>query len=171
MRGRVVEVRQLGLDDLKALVALRAEALDNHPLAFGATRDEDRLLSASGHTILEDLKHAAVFGAFERDALQGMVGLVRAAGAKRRHKAIVWGMYVRPTARRSGIGRALLAAVIAHARTWIGVQQLHLSVTDMAADARRLYLGAGFTEWGREPRSLEWQGEWADEAHLTLRLE
>jgi hypothetical protein len=171
MRGRVVEVRQLALDDLEALVALRAEALENDPLAFGATRDEDRLLSSGGHTILDESKHSAVFGAFEGGALQGMVGLVRAAGAKRRHKAIVWGMYVRPSARRRGIGRALLAAVISHARSWSGVRQLHLSVTDVAADARRLYLGAGFTEWGREPRSLQWQAEWADEAHLTLRLE
>ena len=168
----MIEVRQLNLGDLEALVALRAEALANHPLAFGATSDEDRLLSSRGKEVVADTSgQSVVFGGFEGEVLEGIVGLHQAAGGKRRHKGMVWGMYVRPSARRKGIGHALLEAAIGHARSWPDVRQLQLSVTDAAGEARRLYLSAGFTEWGREPRSLSWQGQVTDESHLVLILQ
>jgi RimJ/RimL family protein N-acetyltransferase len=171
-RQAVVVVRQLGLDDGDALIALRREALEAHPLAFGATTHEDRLASGGAlETVLGDATQAVIFGAAQAAELVGMIGLVRAAGAKRSHKAVIWGIYVAPTARGKGIGRALLDAAVAHARTWPEIRQLHLSVTDVAADARRLYAAVGFQEWGREPRSLQWKGRFVAEAHMALLLE
>jgi GNAT superfamily N-acetyltransferase len=80
-------------------------------------------------------------------------------------------MYVIPSVRRRGVGRMLLEALVAEARKWPDVRQLHLSVTEVAAEARRLYESAGFVEWGREPRSLQWAGDFTDETHLALLLE
>jgi RimJ/RimL family protein N-acetyltransferase len=64
----------------------------------------------------------------------------------------------------------MLDAAIAHARTWDGVEMVHLSVSERAQPARRLYESAGFREWGREPRAVQWQGEFADEFHMALDL-
>jgi GNAT superfamily N-acetyltransferase len=168
----VIEVKQLGLSDLEAVAALRRQALESHPHAFGAAPEEDRLISGKDReAVFGTAGQSLVFGAYDSQALVGMAGLARATGAKRRHKAIIWGMYVVPSSRRKGVGRMLLDAIVAEARRWPDVRQLHLSVTEVAAEARRLYDSAGFVEWGREPRSLKWAGRFADEIHLALQLE
>jgi GNAT superfamily N-acetyltransferase len=95
---------------------------------------------------------------------------MRESGAKERHRASVWGMYVAPRGRRRGLGRGLLMAALAHARTWTEVEQVNLGVTDAAGPARRLYESAGFRCWGTEPRALRWQGQCLDEHHLTYDL-
>lgn len=99
-----------------------------------------------------------------------MVGVVRASKAKWRHTAEVWGMYVTSRARSTGMCRALLQAAIAYARRWPGLDQVQLSVSDTALEARGLYEAAGFRAWGREPRALHWQGRFVDLHHLAVEL-
>lgn len=165
-----MNIRRLHPEDAASLVALRREALESHPLAFGASIDDDRARSLEFvQTSLADSKQA-VFGGFEGENLIGMVGVIRAPQVKARHKAILWGMYVSPQAREKGVGRALLEAAIEQARAWPGVEQLHLGVTDAAVAAKRLYEAAGFWIWGREPRALQWEGRFVDEFHLVLDL-
>ena len=143
--------------------------MESHPLAFGASVDDDRGLSLEFvQASLADPEEQAVFGCFEGDNLVGMAGIVRASRVKVRHKANLWGMYVSPRARQQGAGRALLEAAIDQARAWPGVEQLHLSVTDVAVAARTLYEAAGFRIWGRESRALQWEGRFVDELHLVL---
>lgn len=164
-------IRKLCPEDTTALVALRREALDNDPLAFGASPADDKGLSiVFVRSALADVDEQAVFGHFDAPKLTGMVGVIRASAAKRRHRALVWGMYVAPHVRTQGIGRRLLDAVIEHARTWPQVEQLHLSVSDSAVAARRLYETAGFRSWGRERRALQWAGRVVDEFHLVLEV-
>ncbi len=165
-------IRRLHPPDAVSLVALRREALVNSPLAFEASPDDDRGLELDlVRASLADEREQAVFGYFEGASLAGMVGVARASGAKRRHKAYVWGMYVAPRARRKGAGRALLEAAIANARVWPGIERLHLSVTSAAAEARRMYEEAGFRVWGEEERALQWKGRFVDETHLVLELD
>lgn len=164
-------VRRLGPGDARALVTLRREALETEPLAFLASPEDDRALSeAFVRDALAQVDEQAVFGAFRGERLSGMVGLVRAAKRKERHKALIWGMYVAPEARAAGTGRGLLDAALACARGWPGVEQVHLSVSETATTAARLYESAGFEVWGREPRAVAWRGRYADEIHLVLTL-
>jgi RimJ/RimL family protein N-acetyltransferase len=166
-----LDIRQLGPDDAASLIVLRREALENDPLAFAASIEDDRGLSpAFVRTALDDVHERTVFGQFEGPRLTGMVGIVRVAGVKNRHKALVWGMYVVPSARQHGVGRALLEAALAYARAWPGVTQVHLGVSETAVAAKRLYEAAGFRCWGREPRALQWEGRFVDEFHLVLDL-
>jgi ribosomal protein S18 acetylase RimI-like enzyme len=167
-----LNVRRLRPEDATALVALRRQALESHPLAFSASVDDDRGLSLElVRTDLADDQEQAAFGHFDAGHLTGMVGVVRESRVKRRHRAHVWGMYVAPNVRRRGVGRALLAAAVARARAWPGVDQVHLSVTDDAGPAMRLYTAAGFRSWGREPRALQWEGRFVDDYHLVLELD
>lgn len=165
-----LNIRRLRAEDADAFVALRREALETEPLAFGASVDDDvGLVRKSVRTFLDDREEQAVFGQFDGVALVGMVGLVRQSKVKQRHKATIWGMYVAPRGRSKGVGRALLEAAIEHARGW-GLDQVHLSVTEAHPHAKQLYETAGFRPWGQEPRSLLWEGRYADEHHLVLEF-
>jgi len=117
-------IRLLRPDDAEAAAALRREMLLDTPTAFLASPDSDggsdvetvreRLASGPGNSIV---------GAFAPD-LVGSVGVLHAPRhPKGAHHAHVWGMYVQPAHRRSGIGKLLLEAAIAHARTLDGVTQ------------------------------------------------
>jgi RimJ/RimL family protein N-acetyltransferase len=164
-------IRRLDQGHAEAWAALRREALEAHPLAFGASIPEDpgSLVELIRARLASD-EESCVFGAFAGTSLVGIVGIRRDTGKKERHKSLIWGMFVSPTHRRSGVGAALLQMAIAHARTWPGVEQVQLAVSEVAEDARRLYERNGFQSWGREPRALCWEGRSVDETHMILDL-
>lgn len=166
-----MNVRKLTPDDAPSLIALRREALHQAPLAFAASPDDDRGLSITFmRAALAHEEEQAVFGCEESDTLVGMIGLIRPAEKKQRHKTRIWGFYVQAQHRRHRAGRALLDAAINHARSWQGVIQIHLSVATSVLPALRLYESAGFRVWGREPRALHHEGDFVDESHLVLDL-
>jgi RimJ/RimL family protein N-acetyltransferase len=164
-------VRRLDRDDAPAWAVLRHAALLERPLAFGASvPDAPQVLVEFGRSRLAETADSAVFGAFVDRSLIGMVGIRRDAGEKERHKSFIWGMYVTTTQRGRGVGGKLLAAAIHHARTELGVEQIHLAVSDVAPDAYKLYERNGFRAWGRAPRALHCAGSYADEIHMLLDL-
>jgi GNAT superfamily N-acetyltransferase len=163
-------VRPLNTNDAQSWATMRTEALQNHPLVFGASMPDDasELIQKFLTRIAEP--EAVVFGAFSGNSLNGILGIKRESGLKERHKSFIWGMYVSAVKRRQGFGRMLLNAAIQQAGSWPGVDQVYLTVTDAAGDARRLYEDVGFQAWGRAPRALCWNGECVGETHLTLDL-
>ena len=168
--GDRVHVRRLGVEDGASFMSVRREALEADPLAFSASIDDDVGLDPEFvQRSLANEPEQAVFGYFEAGRLRGIVGLVRASKLKQRHAATVWGMYVSAGTRRRGAGRALLDAAIGQARAW-GIEQVQLSVTDTAPEAKRMYEAAGFKSWGHQPRALAWQGRFVDESHMVLDL-
>lgn len=165
------KVRKLDSDDAEAWAALRREALEAHPLAFGASiPDDPTLLVEFIRTRLASSEESTVFGAFIDVSLVGIIGVLRNTGRKERHKALIWGMYVTAGSRQMGAGEMLLLAAIEQARSWVGVKQVHLAVSEVAIEARRLYERNGFQAWGREPRALCLDGRCADETHMVLDL-
>jgi len=79
-------------------------------------------------------------------------------------------MYVDVSHRGAGVGALLLRAAIEQARSWNGIVQVCLAVSDVAPEAKRLYEKAGFRDWGREPRALCWRGKYVDYIHMILDL-
>lgn len=159
-------IRRLGRADAAAWRALRLEALERHPDAFGASLEEEMALPLSGWT--GRLESGCVFGAERDRMLVGCAGLFVERTAKKRHKAVLWGVYVRREARGSGLGRRLVGAVIDAARDVAG--QLHTAVVTDNIGARELYRRLGFVAYGIEPRALAVDGRFLDEELLVLDL-
>jgi GNAT superfamily N-acetyltransferase len=169
-----VLIRPLGPDDAAAYQALRLEGLREAPEAFGSTYDEDRTLTleeiAQRLTASRGPVARAVVGAFDGDHLVGITGCVQQGKRKERHKAIVWGMYVRPEHRGRGLGRHLLEAIILETRSWPEVERLTLTVVERAGAARRLYHSMGFETFGRESDGLRHDGIRDTVEYLSLSL-
>ncbi|ARP93867.1 GNAT family N-acetyltransferase [Bordetella genomosp. 13] len=157
-------VRRLDAGDAAAYRALRLEGLQHHPEAFGASWEEEQAHDAPWFAAR--LEEGLVLGACAADgALAGAVGMYVPAAAKQRHKGVLWGMYVRPQARGSGVARALLDELLRMASGH--VEELRLTVTADNEAARRLYVAAGFVEYAREPRALRVGQRYYDEIGMA----
>jgi RimJ/RimL family protein N-acetyltransferase len=168
-------IRILSADDAAAYQALRLHGLRESPAAFGSTYENEA--GTALEEIAERLARGAggddvIFGAFNDDggALVGLAGVRRGTSLKTRHRAGVWGMYVAPEARGRGVGRALVSALIAHARTLEGVERLVLGVESGNEAARTLYHAFGFVTYGIEPQAYKLDGRYWDSEMMTLDL-
>jgi ribosomal protein S18 acetylase RimI-like enzyme len=157
-------IRLLTPADAALYRAIRLEALAAHPEAFTSTFEREREKPLAWFA--ERLATSDVFGAFIVDELVGTAGFRREDGAKTAHKAVLWGMYVRPGARRSGTGRLLVDAVAAHAAQ--RVEQLQLVVVSENRAALQLYEAPGFVEYGRGVKALKQDGRYYDETLMSL---
>jgi GNAT superfamily N-acetyltransferase len=162
----MLTVRRLGEEDVEAYRAIRLEALERAPEAFGSTLAREQAFSRAD--FLARLTGGTVFGAFEGLALAGIAGLVLETREKQRHKGTLFGMYVRPGVRGHGVGRALVEAVLTAADGV--VEQVLLAVVEGNAGARQLYESCGFSAYGVEPRALKFGGQYFDEVLMVCPL-
>jgi ribosomal protein S18 acetylase RimI-like enzyme len=65
--------------------------------------------------------------------------LTRAKSPKFSHRARIWGVFVEPAYRGRAFGKALMQAVITHARSWQGVAFLDLGVSANLRRRSELY--------------------------------
>jgi ribosomal protein S18 acetylase RimI-like enzyme len=166
-----MRIRRLTPLDAAAFQALRLFALKDAPSAFSSSYDEEEDIAAAvvaGRLLLEPDR--GVFGAFQNEALVGMVGVNRERKNKLAHKASIWGMYVAPSARGVGVARALLLEAVSLARSVPEIQQINLSVVADNASAIRLYESVGFAAFGCELDALLIDGKLHDEMYMCLRL-
>ncbi len=117
---------------------------------------------------------SAAFGAFVENngsVLVGTVALEFSRKPKTKHKALVIGMYVSPSARSVGVGRALINAAINHAMANEEILVLNLTVTEGNEAAIRLYTGVGFQLVGVEPMAILTPSGYRGKVHMWLPLE
>ena len=162
-----VEIRPFAAEDAEAFRSLRLEALAAHPEAFGSSIADERGLPLE--TVAGRLAGGHTFGAFTAEGPVGMAGFFAESGEKRRHKGMLWGVYVRLARRGQGIAGRLVDRVVAHAATRVEV--LHLSVVADNATARRLYEGKGFKAYGLEERALRLGDRYVDELLMVRFLD
>ena len=166
MASALVELRRLSPQDATLFREIRLEGLQRDPDAFGSTFELEIVRPLS--FFADRLERSAVFGAFRESELLGVAGFAVQPGPKHAHKGLLWGMYVRPEARQTGIGRKLVEAVIEHAGKT--VELLQLSVVSENEAARRLYASLGFEEYGIDRRGAKYRGQYHDDVLMVRML-
>jgi ribosomal protein S18 acetylase RimI-like enzyme len=168
-------IRQLTHTDAAAYRALRLSALRAFPHAFRTDYDEalqqplawaEKRLATSGDTM------SGAFDGAQFDApLVGAICLRTQDGRKNRHAAELKALAVDPERQRQGIGRKLIAHLLAHARAQGNNRQVALTVTDGNTRAQQLYDAFGFRPFGLEPNAFLHDGRYYAKQHRQLILE
>lgn len=163
-------IRQLQTSDAAAYRSLRLRGMREHPDAFTSSFEEVEAEAPSAlEKRLADGSNATLWGAFAGNELVGAVGLNREHRSKNRHKATLVAMFVAREQTGQGIGRALVDAVLQHARA-TGIALIVLTVTDTNEGARRLYAAAGFRDIGIEPDAVRVNDQSFGKRHMFLQL-
>lgn len=167
MNAPFTEIRRLQPADAALYRDIRLEALRLSPEAFGSAYETESVHPVGWFA--ERLAHGAVvLGAFRDGDLAGIVGFLAAEGPKRRHKGMLFGMYVRLQARRGGVGRRLVEAALELAAQ--SVELVQLVVVKGNAPAVRLYDSMGFVEYGLETHALKIDGRYYDDILMAKEL-
>jgi len=146
----VVRIRRVAPGDGPRLKSVRLAALENSPDAFSSTHaaetarsDEEWAERAQAGSI--GVSRITLFA----EGAQGVVGLIGGYRATDSNTTVeLVSMWVDPSARRAGVGRALVEAVLDWARE-TEATEVALGVVEGNAAARQLYTATGFTPTGR----------------------
>jgi ribosomal protein S18 acetylase RimI-like enzyme len=146
-----LQIRLLTPADAASYRAIRLAGLKDAPEAFGSTFEAEVVKPLAW--FFDRLTASQILGAFGGPDLLGVAGFAVRDGEKEAHKGLLWGMYVRPEARGTGIAQRLVEAVVDFACP--RVELIQLSVVMGNEPARRLYARLGFVEYGIEKKLSE----------------
>ena len=144
MISPIAKIRRLRPEDAALYREIRLEALVHSPEAFSNTFEDEAAQTLAWFA--NRLAGSAVFGAFGGADVLGIASFYVQPDRKEAHKGMLDGMYTRPVARRAGIARRLVNAVLHHAREH--VELIELAVVSDKVAALRLYAGLGFIDTG-----------------------
>jgi RimJ/RimL family protein N-acetyltransferase len=159
-------VRRLSTTDADIFRSIRLESLQQNPEDFGSTYENE--LNESGADFVERFGRNTLFGGFVGERLMGIVGFFPLEGPKVGHKGVLWGMYVRPEARGTGLSTLLVGTLMKYARGH--VEQIQLTVVSSNRRARRFYQRMGFSEYGFDKQALKYKGVYFDEVLMVSFL-
>lgn len=150
-------IRPIAESDLRPYIALRLEALRDHPDAFASSyedqrNDPDDIWLKRIRSSL-DGENYRLFLADTGHQLAAMLGLSREPGPKIRHAANLISVYVRPPYRN----QHLLDQFLPHILDWCrqhDITLLRLSVTSTNTPAIRCYQRLGFQTTGTLPQYI-----------------
>ncbi|MEH7115935.1 GNAT family N-acetyltransferase [Neobacillus vireti] len=167
-----MEIRLLTPADAQSYWTLRLEALKNHPEAFLSSYEESVRRENAVEQTAENFTTKAnyTFGAYDQAQLVGVVTLLQEERKKIRHRANIFAMYVSPSKRGKGLGKALMTAAIQQAKAMKGIEKINLNVTATNQRAKQLYAKLGFQEFGLEKNALKVDDAYYDDLYMVLYL-
>ncbi|NRG30922.1 GNAT family N-acetyltransferase [Niallia circulans] len=165
-----MEISQLHPDDAEAYFALRLEALQINPEAFGSSYEEEKdyPLSRTQSRLSDPASY--VYGAFVEKDLVGVVTLMRETKIKMSHRANIYAVYVTPKRRGKGVAKQLLKATIEKSRDLQGIEQVYLAVVAENTAAKKVYRAFGFETYGIDRKAIKINGKYYDEELMVLYL-
>ncbi|WP_338472993.1 GNAT family N-acetyltransferase [Niallia sp. XMNu-256] len=149
-----MEIRMLtSLEDAEQYRCIRLESLQNNP-EFVTSYEEEKAVPVQNYKDEFHMDDSYTFGAFDNHELVGIITLYRDKPYKLGHRAHIGAMYVSPSKRGSGIGKALMKEAINKAKSLNGIEQIYLAVVSNNESAKKLYSSLDFQVFGTEKRGL-----------------
>src|SRR5690348_1801453 len=108
LEGGDVAIRQLTPGDAALYRSIRLAGLKESPEAFGSTFEIEFAKPLAW--FFARLSDSVVFGAFRDARILGVAGFAVRREEKEAHKGLLWGMYVRPDTRGTGVAQKLVEA-------------------------------------------------------------
>lgn len=166
-----MHIRALSPSDAASFQALRLRGLLECPEAFASSYEEEvDTPIVEIEKRLQPKTGSVIFGAFRGQELCALVGLQRESMAKLAHKSFIWGVYVAPDARGSGVGARIVSYALRYAAEILGTTQVNLGVNTNNRAAVALYKKLGFVEYGLERGHLLVDGVLQDEYQMVCRI-
>lgn len=165
-----MNIRQLTPLDAKEFRTLRLLATQLAPIAMSPSAKEEAALPlAVFEDRLKPHSEVGVFGAVDDGKLLGIVSIRQELDPKRAHIFQVFGLFVLPESRGTGVGTGLLKKAISVARQAPHIKRVRAFVN---ADncALQLLLANGFVQYGLEPDAIAVGDRFFDACHLSLLL-
>ncbi|MFL3647265.1 MAG: N-acetyltransferase family protein [Cellvibrionales bacterium] len=160
-------IRPLEATDNQQFRSLWVSALTEQAQFFRTALADDR----QPNIPTDFTRDSFTLGAFDGDALVGILSLQRDKKHKLQHKALIFGMYVRPQSAGAGLGKAMLSNAIARVQDQAAIRQLYLTVLATNHRAVGLYRSLGFDVFAHEPQSVNIRGTYTDEHQMVLLLD
>lgn len=164
-------IRDLNEHDLDAFIRIRKDSLNREPMSFGADPNKEIDRSETLKRLKEKNEENFILGYYDQDQLAGMLGFIRYTNAKTKHKAFIWGVFVRKEYRGKQIGRQLMQTCIEKAYKIPGLQKILLGASHISDAAIGLYQEMGFKTYGTEQNAMIWKGEYIHEILMEKKLE
>lgn len=157
--------RRLGPDDAGSYQSIRLDGFRREPRAFRYAPQDESDMPAS--EAAARLARDCVQGAFDGETLIGIGGLSWSSGARTRHRALLYGMYVDAAYRGTGISDAIMRALLDEAR--MQAEIVTLTVISDNARALRFYERWGFRPYGIDKCAAKLgPGDYLDETMMAL---
>ncbi len=167
--------RPLEEEDFTEYLHLQEEALQNSPELFGSDYVSYQSISLLNKEQLFEqflnYPYNFLLACYnEQNKAIGMIGFSSKKDKSHiRHKADIWGLYVKPEYRTKNIATTLIQQVVQSAKDNLGTEQILLKVAVPNTKAYSLYLKLGFLVYGTEIRALKVEDQYVDE-YLMIKL-
>jgi RimJ/RimL family protein N-acetyltransferase len=162
-----IEIRRAAPADAEAMVAymagIVAEKLDTITRRTVPTIEEER------EWILKTAEnpHSVILLALDGARVVGLLDIQGGTRPVDSHSGLL-GISVAGDRRGRGVGRALLQAAIAEAKSWPGLCRIELLVVARNAGAIRLYESVGFVREGLKVKGINLRGTPEDDVAMAL---
>ena len=163
-----MEIRKLVRKDVKLYKSIRLEALLDAPDSFGSSYEKEKGQPFSFFE--ERIATNDIYGAFIEGEIAGVIGISENSFPKTQHKAMLWGMFVKPEERGKGIAKTLTETALDALTKNPDIELVQLCVISGNDVAKQLYTSLGFELWGVEEKALKVGGEYFTEEHMVKRL-
>lgn len=159
-----IEIKTLGISDLKDFRTIRLSALEKSPKMFGSTYTAEVVKPLMFFDAC--LSNSTVFGVYHKNEIIGLATLTQEIGAKFSHKAHLSSVFIEPEFQQKGIASKLLNAIIKYSKKH--VEQILLTVADDNKSAIHLYEKFGFQTYGIEQKALKDNDKYINEILMKL---
>lgn len=140
-------IKRLAEADYPQYAELRVEGFTHQTREFRFSPEDERGLKKDD--VIKRIKHEFIIGVFDQEKLIGIGGVTPCSGSKLNHRALLWGMYVKPAYRGMGLSNKIVASLLAESEE-MGIEKVLLTVVSGNTTAISLH-----EKWGFSPYAID----------------